>query len=1075
MFKSKCVREKTNVAISSPTFKFDKPTFNPEELKNELSIVSPKAYKLLQHIKALDARDMNESGKLYKHFIFCDVKSRIYGVSFLASCFVSEGYNLGYRAIKKSQYLKKDDKGKVNVELQLKTESELLQTKNNNFFLLSSLDVYDTPIKVSTKKQILTTFNKRPENVHGKLARFIIMDAGFKEGIDLFDIKYIHIFEPSVNSADQKQVIGRGTRTCGQKGLQFIPNVGWPLHVFIYDIIIPDIVQKNLLNTTTLYELYLKTLNINVREQFFNADLQMVSIEGSVDEVLNENIHMFKAEYSDKKNALLEPFYEYPGPDEDSYDSIMEGGAGTIENVNRCKGIPSDICIATKGCIYVNGEKKKYCRRGNKTEKVTSTCKGKDKTQCNMFSNCVFTKGKNQYCRTSTRKKQASIQTSTEVTHESSIIPSLQINTNPGNYLTQSLSLSNLNTPYLSSSSSINPLSEQMTYIKLKEFIQKNFSHCKWGKVNIENTCGEQDIPENSIDYEEIKLAKSLTVSNNKSKKVLPRRATYGGNVVIKYTPTQQFISEYFTPSVFTKGMLLWHSVGTGKTCSAIATATKNFESNGYTILWVTRATLKSDIWKNMFDQICNENIRKKVTEGFKIPSDSSKRMSLLSKAWSIRPMSYKQFTNLVSKNNQYYHDLVKKNGKEDPLRKTLLIIDEAHKLYGGGDLSGQERPNMEELKEAIMKSYILSGNESVRLLLMTATPITEGPMELIKLLNLCKLPEDQMPETFEQFSQDYLNEEGLFSPSGKTKYLNEIAGILSYLNREFDVRQFSQPIIKFVYSNMISNKLIEKYDDTDIKANNEKRKMMKMLINNAIKANKIKIKQITYKEKDLKYLYDKCNKLQPKKTKKENYFKICKTDVKAMIQKFLKDVIELYSSTLNAEIELMKENAQDVLEDKKIIKDGNYSKYLMSVYYNILEKCKAKITVTTYLVSTQPFLDSINQLKEEIKLLNSELKEIKANPLAVKEIKLQIISKNKIIKENEENIKKEKQKYKKLLQEERKEEKRKEKKDKKDKKELVKLTKINIEDNSELKEFLKQLKEDIDNRIEELIVLYNK
>ena len=193
------------------------------------------------------------------------------------------------------------------------------------------------------------------------------------------------------------------------------------------------------------------------------------------------------------------------------------------------------------------------------------------------------------------------------------------------------------------------------------------------------------------------------------------------------------------------------------------------------------------------------------------------------------------------------------------------------------------------------------------------------------------------------------------------------------------------------------------------------------------------------------------------------------------MIQKFLKDVIELYSSTLNAEIELMKENAQDVLEDKKIIKDGNYSKYLMSVYYNILEKCKAKITVTTYLVSTQPFLDSINQLKEEIKLLNSELKEIKANPLAVKEIKLQIISKNKIIKENEENIKKEKQKYKKLLQEERKEEKRKEKKDKKDKKELVKLTKINIEDNSELKEFLKQLKEDIDNRIEELIVLYNK
>ena len=33
MFKSKCVREKSNLAISSPAFKFDKPTFNVEELK----------------------------------------------------------------------------------------------------------------------------------------------------------------------------------------------------------------------------------------------------------------------------------------------------------------------------------------------------------------------------------------------------------------------------------------------------------------------------------------------------------------------------------------------------------------------------------------------------------------------------------------------------------------------------------------------------------------------------------------------------------------------------------------------------------------------------------------------------------------------------------------------------------------------------------------------------------------------------------------------------------------------------------------------------------------------------------
>jgi hypothetical protein len=1055
MFKSKCVREKSNVAISSSAFKFDKPTFVPEELKQAMPIVSPKAHKLFQHIKALDKRDMEESGKLYKHFIFCDVKSRIYGVNFLASCFLSEGYNLAYKALKTRLPPKnsRDEEERYSVEHVLKTDEELLKTKNNNFFLLSSLDVYDTPIKVITKKKILSTFNKRPENVHGKLARFIVMDAGFKEGIDLFDIKYIHIFEPSVNSADQKQVIGRGTRTCGQKGLKFIPNVGWPLHVFIYDILIPEKAQKNFLNATTLFDLYLKTLNINVKEQWFNADLQMVSIQGSVDEELNENIHMFKSEYNEKYNALLEPFYGYPSHNEVMYED-MEGGAGTAENQNRCKHLSSQLCNTTQGCFYVNGEKRQYCRRGNKTEKIVNKCKGLSDTQCNEQQGCIFTKGLKKYCRKGTKKN----------------IRSLHIDNTPGSYKTQSSSLSNLQSPILSSSISNSPLSRQMTYEDMKDYIRTHFSHCKWDKVKIENTCGEQDVPENSVEYEEMKFAKSATYTGNKSaKQQTPRRATYGGGTLIQYTPTQQFISEYFTPSVFTKGMLLWHSVGTGKTCSAIATATKNFESDGYTILWVTRATLKSDIWKNMFDQICNESIRKKVQEGLKIPADSSKRMSLLSKAWSIRPLSYKQFTNLISKDNQYYHDLVKKNGAEDPLRKTLLVIDEAHKLYGGGDLSGQERPNMEELKQAIMKSYILSGKDSVRLLLMTATPVTEGPMELIKLLNLCKLPEEQMPETFEQFSQEYLTEEGIFSERGKKRYLNEITWILSYLNREFDVRQFSQPIVRFVFSNMINNKLIDQFDITGIKENKENRKRIKALIDKVVKDNKMKLKQVTYKEKDLKYLYDKCDKFKLSKTKKE-HFKTCKTDVKEMIKQFLKDVVESYKQSLDAEIELIKENAKEhLIEDKQINKSGNYSKYLMSVYYNLLDKCRAKITTTTYLISTQPFLDSIEQLKEEIKLLTTELKEIKADPAAVKEIKAQIVTKKKFIKENEENIKKEKQRYKKLLQEEKREEKAIKKREKKEEKELMKLTKVNIEDNEEIQQFLDALKQDIDDRIQEL------
>ena len=46
--------------------------------------------------------------------------------------------------------------------------------------------------------------------------------------------------------------------------------------------------------------------------------------------------------------------------------------------------------------------------------------------------------------------------------------------------------------------------------------------------------------------------------------------------------------------------------------------------------------------------------------------------------------MSYKQFSNLLVGKNKIYDILKTRNGSEDILRKTLIIIDEAHKLYGG-------------------------------------------------------------------------------------------------------------------------------------------------------------------------------------------------------------------------------------------------------------------------------------------------------------------------------------------------------------------------------------------------------
>ena len=62
--------------------------------------------------------------------------------------------------------------------------------------------------------------------------RFFIFDSGFKEGIDLLDVKYVHLFDTPLNDADRKQAVGRANRTCGQMILNLYKS-GMALHICV--------------------------------------------------------------------------------------------------------------------------------------------------------------------------------------------------------------------------------------------------------------------------------------------------------------------------------------------------------------------------------------------------------------------------------------------------------------------------------------------------------------------------------------------------------------------------------------------------------------------------------------------------------------------------------------------------------------------------------------------------------------------------------------------------------------------------------------------------------------------------
>lgn len=879
MYDANCLRRTANWTVLEKEHKFEKETFNAKKFKEDLPKASPKLFELLEKIQELDKQDLISEGKKFKHFIFSDVKQGGYGAKIVSSGLIAYGMNLCY-----------------NNKVQIKSEEELKKTIGNNFGFLCSTTIYEQTLPVGVKKTMLEMFNRRPENVHGDLVRIMVADAGFKEGIDLFDVKYVHIFEPQTSEADQKQAIGRATRKCGQAGLKFHPTKGWTLHVFVYDVKLPERLVEKMGESKTLFDMYLKNTSIDLRHINFGKEIEQLMIQGAVDYPLNQNILNYQVGISDMQggdgdgdgDVVIKKKKPTPGPIK--LDDVVRCDKPC--SINRpSKYVPVALPLFATVAIVIGAplpdkklkkprqhfcellkESPEFCANvqsafAHQEKYVTKNLAvlmkaiedGKHmqlrRTVRPLFLRYVYKfvpKPMQEVIASMPNVQKALIEEVKEVKEvkdventskkEPSIDDSVDIDVNDApvtdnvnklkNDKRQVNAVNAVNALLreertLSKTRDIMPspkrvnafkyvldgiprVEKKMSFKEMRDFVVDNFGVFTWPKIKLENLCisnggdGNGDVDadadaqganallkemKDAIDANTAKELKTITnsVSNSKVK-------------VATFSPSQDFIRHYLTPTNPYKGMLLWHSVGVGKTCTAIATATSTFEKEGWTILWVTRTTLKDDIWKNMFDTVCSLSMQERLAKGGKFPIKMADKMRLLPPSWSIRPMSYKQFTNLVSGTNKMYQDLVKKNGVDDPLKKTLIIIDEAHKLYGGYDLLPAEKPDMKKFKAALNKSYSVSGLDSVKLLLMSATPYSKDPLEMIKLLNLLKDGKDQLPTSFDEFGQVFLNaRSGTFTQEGKGLFLDQISGLVSYLDRGSDAREFAQPVIKLV------------------------------------------------------------------------------------------------------------------------------------------------------------------------------------------------------------------------------------------------------------------------------------
>lgn len=808
-----CIRKTSNTARISRKFLIDSKEFNPE-IYTETA--SSKYAKLVDTIRALDASDMAAHGTKFKHFIFTDIREAAYGAKAIAGFLAAAGFDFRMkhvsRMIRRGGKMVSTKHGSTQLE-----EKEGVYGGSNSFAMLQSLPLWKTPLPVDTKKRILAVYNSRPDNIHGELLRILVLDSKFKEGIDLFDVKYVHLMEPAIASSDLKQAVGRATRFCGQRGLHFIPQRGWPLQVYVYKTQLPQrppfemprktplvgaALQKatnemfarargsgaKIVESVDAHDLMLAHSGLDLALLNTTKELTILAILSAVDYDLNYKINNFAAE-----PAVLEELEDAEA--EADADAVLEveaaspsqsGGARPV-NIYEIQELTPEImdkCVRRRSALFpFTKARMMYIARrlgirAPKNAKRAWYCQA-------LQTHPEF------YAALVSRKTPPPLRRAAVASPARPRAPPPSLAGTPSrsrsNSENENAAFEGLRRLFPKTPSPAATPAENIAYERLRElFPPPEFESARKTPKKLD---ASKDFAEFQAQIRAMysKFAwQSPIVENGCTSSAIVAPGT-----PVSFTRTQDFVRHYLTPDSPFKGLLAWHSVGTGKTCMAVAAATSQFEQAGYTVLWVTRNALMADVYKNIFGAVCSIPIADAVRRGEAIPADRSAQLRMLGRQW-IKPISYKMFQNALEKKNDLGRQLWK-NGGDDPLRKTFLVVDEIHKLRDG-DLSAAEFAEFEVIQEFIHKSYAKSGVDSVRPLLMTATPISDSPAELFEILNTLIPDRERQFMNFNEFRRRFTNAGGEINSDGRDYFQDKAKGLISYLNREYDPTTFAQP-----------------------------------------------------------------------------------------------------------------------------------------------------------------------------------------------------------------------------------------------------------------------------------------
>ncbi len=295
---------------------------------------------------------------------------------------------------------------------------------------------------------------------------------------------------------------------------------------------------------------------------------------------------------------------------------------------------------------------------------------------------------------------------------------------------------------------------------------------------------------------------------------------------------TQKFLHNFISPMTPYNGLLLFHGVGVGKTCSSITiaeglkdyleerkkkvyvllkpTIRENFKRSVIDLNKVNSGDSNQCTGDNYFEEIGKNFVGKNLKKKDDLKKLERKANKIINRYYDFYGYGefaniYKQIDNSIKVKDKKERMIILQKKLKNKFSDSIIIIDEAHnitprdksyddlkktkaktkKMKGGayndfteGLVLTKSEKDGKEVSNILMK--IIKNVDNMKLILLSATPMYNEATEIIYLLNLL-LANDKKP----LLNANEIFKNGKITEKGKNILRKKIHGYVSYLRSE--------------------------------------------------------------------------------------------------------------------------------------------------------------------------------------------------------------------------------------------------------------------------------------------------